>query len=381
MSDSTFPVKEGRLLFLDNLRTFLILLVVVNHAGWVYERSGLLSSLWIVNDPAKNDLAGILNLIIDMFLMPTMFFISGYFTPLSVKTRTAWSFVKSRLKRLMLPWIIAVLTLIPLYKVIFLYSRNLPQDNLLSYFHFSGDILINQGWLWFLPVLFLFDMLYLLLTRVNPVKIKFGLKTAVASIFVLGFIFSFCMSYFGLYGWTKTFLLDFQNERLLIYFLMFLLGALSYKQNVFDVKPASKTLYYILAGTIWIPMNVYIIFLVNIFLNPGHFIFSKIVDLALIWSGFHLSLLGLLYIMVSTFRYYLNKGGVVIKRINSNSYGVYIIHFIVVGIVALVLLDTGLSSLAKYGSLIVLSYAISNLIVYLYKVLIIRAKNSIPNPA
>ncbi len=79
--------EENRLFFLDNLRTFIIFLVVFFHAGWVYEKSGILSAVWIVDDPSKNDLAGILNLIMDMFMMPTMFFISGYFAPLSLKTK------------------------------------------------------------------------------------------------------------------------------------------------------------------------------------------------------------------------------------------------------------------------------------------------------
>lgn len=82
--------EQDRLWFLANLRTFLIVLVVLNHVGWVYEKGGMLSAVWIVSDPAKNNLAGILNLIIDMFLMPTMFFISGYFTPKSVKARSEW---------------------------------------------------------------------------------------------------------------------------------------------------------------------------------------------------------------------------------------------------------------------------------------------------
>jgi peptidoglycan/LPS O-acetylase OafA/YrhL len=359
--------KENRLLFLDNLRTFIILLVVFYHAGWVYERSGFLSSVWIVDDPSKNDLTGILNMIMDMFMMPTMFFISGYFTPLSLRTKNGWTFLKSRFKRLMIPWILAVFTLIPLYKVIFLYSRNLPQENLVSYFHFNGGILINQGWLWFLPVLFLFDLFYFILSRVNPVTLKFSLRGAVLTIFLIGFIYSFCMSIFKYYGWTKTILLDFQNERLLIYFMTFLLGSLCYKLNVFNTQPTHKKLYYFLCSTIWIPMNVYIVFLINLVLNPGNYIFSKIIDVILVWVSFHLSLLSLLYVIINTFRYFLNRKGKLINRLNNYSYGVYIIHFIVMGGIAVILLNTTIPSLTKYAVLIVSTFVASNLIVALYK--------------
>lgn len=49
--------KGRRLLFLDNLRTFIIFGVVCFHCGWVYESSGVLSSVWIVDDPSKNNMA------------------------------------------------------------------------------------------------------------------------------------------------------------------------------------------------------------------------------------------------------------------------------------------------------------------------------------
>lgn len=131
----------------------MIFLVVLYHAGGVYESSGIWASFWLVDDPSTNNLAGILNLIIDICVMPTIFFISGFFTPFSLKNRNGLEFLKSRIKRLIVPWIIAVLTLIPLYKIIFLYSRNLPQESWSSYFHWSNGIW-SQNWLWFLPVLF-----------------------------------------------------------------------------------------------------------------------------------------------------------------------------------------------------------------------------------
>jgi peptidoglycan/LPS O-acetylase OafA/YrhL len=367
MTENEGTMTGNRIFFLDNLRTFIILLVVIYHAGWVYESSGTLSSVWIVDDPSKNELIGLFNLIIDMFVMPVMFFISGYFTPLSLAKKTGWTFLKSRIKRLMVPWLIAVLTLIPLYKVIFLYSRNLPPENLISYFYFKGEILINQGWLWFIPVLFLFDLLYFSLSKVNPVKLGLGLKGAVFTIFIVGFIYSFYMSFYNHYGWTKTILLDFQNERLLIYFMMFLLGALCYKEKVFNSAPTGKKLYYFICFTSWIPMNVYIIFLINIFVNPGNYIISGIVDVALIWLGFHLSLLSLLYIIINTFRYYLNRGGKIINQLNTYSYGVYIIHFIVLGGIALILLPTTLPALSKYVILGISTFAVSNLLMYIYK--------------
>ena len=38
----------NRIYFLDNLRTFMIFLVVIYHAGGVYESSGIWASFWLV---------------------------------------------------------------------------------------------------------------------------------------------------------------------------------------------------------------------------------------------------------------------------------------------------------------------------------------------
>jgi len=124
---SQAALRGNRIFWLDNLRTFMIFCVVLLHAGIVYDSSMAGALFWIVDDPSTNSVSGNINLILDIFVMATIFFISGYFSPLSLENKSAWFFVKLKFKRLMVPWIIAVVTLIPLFKFIFLYSRNLPQ--------------------------------------------------------------------------------------------------------------------------------------------------------------------------------------------------------------------------------------------------------------
>ena len=359
-------ITEYRIYWLDNLRTFMIFLVVLCHAGWVYESSGLGALFWIVDDPSINNLSGILNLITDIFAMPTIFFISGFFTPLSMKNKKVWVFLKSKFRRLIIPWIIAVLTLIPLYKIIFLYSRNLPQESWTTYFHWSNGIW-GQNWLWFLPVLFLFNLLYLPFSKV---KIRFPnipLKSVVVGTFIVGFAYSLSMDIFGLQGWTKIGLLDFQNERLLIYFMAFLMGALCFRLKVFNAKPGSKMLYIIVNATNWIPITVYIFFLLHPWFKPGHYIVSELVHRLILWLSFQLSLLCLVYMMIETFRRHLDKPGKFRNELNKNAYGVYIIHVIVMGIFALIMLHIAIPSLLKYFVLTVSTYAACNLAIYSYR--------------
>ena len=359
-------VKGNRIYFLDNLRTFMIFLVVLVHAGGVYESSGTWASFWIVDDPATNNLSGLLFIILDIFMMPTIFFVSGFFALLSLKNKSGWEFFKSKFKRLMIPWFIAVMTLIPLYKVIFLYSRNLPQEHWTTYFHWSNGIW-SQNWLWFLPVLFLFDILYLLFSKLKMRVPNISLKLAVTCTFIIGFVYSLGMDIFGLRGWTKTILLDFQNERILIYFMAFLLGALSFRLKVFETKPKSRILYLVTNSIAWIPVTVYIFFLLYPWFKPGSFIVSRIIDRSIVWFCFHLSLLCLGYVMIETFRRYQDKQGRLRNELNKNSYYVYIVHVIVMGGLALLLLNLAIPSLLKHLTLTVSTFAACNLIVHFYR--------------
>ena len=358
-------ITKYRIYWLDNLRTFMIFLVVLLHAAVVYEKNRMGAAWWIVVDPSNSDLPGIVFLILNIFVIATIFFISGFLTPLSLKNKTGWAFLKSKFKRLMIPWIIAVLTLIPLYKIIFLYSRNLRRESWTTYFHW--DSIWSQNWLWFLPVLFLFDMLYLCLSKVHINMSHITFKRAFWAVFLISVLYSFCMDFFNLHGWTKTILIDFQNERILIYFIVFLLGALSYKLRIFESEWKNKKLDIALHYTGWIPINLYIFLLIYSLIKPGEYLFSEIIDTLILRLNFVLSLAYLLYVMVTTFRKYLNKQGAIMMELSRNSYGVYIIHVIVMGSMALTMLNTAIPSLLKYFILTISTFIASNLIISLYR--------------
>ena len=193
--------KRDRIYFLDNLRTILIFLVILYHAGGVYESSGAWALFWIVDDPAVNDLSGIFGVIIDIFVMALMFFIAGYFTPLSLKNKDSLSFLKSKFRRLIVPWVVAVLVFVPLYtRLSFLASRNLPQEHWSTYFHFSNGF-ISQSWMWFLPLLFMFNIVYLLISRIGFRLPNISFKWATLIVFVVGWVYSVGMDISNLRGW------------------------------------------------------------------------------------------------------------------------------------------------------------------------------------
>jgi hypothetical protein len=75
----------------------------------------------------------------------------------------------------------------------------------------------------------------------------------------------------------------------------------------------------------------------------------------------------MLYILINTFRYYFYKQDKIREELNNNSYNVYIIHVIVMGGIALTMLNTEIHSLLKYLILIISAFIVSNLLVSFYR--------------
>lgn len=367
---------KTRIYFLDNLRTFLIFLVVLLHSGLVYEF--VLENSWIVVDTVKNNNIGLIRMYLDLFVMFTIFFISGYFVRYSVKGKSGWAFIKSKFKRIMLPWIIAVLTLIPAYKAIFLYSRGLPQEEWFTYFHFyqrvGSDLMFFannpvQNWLWFLPVLFLFQLIYLGMTKIKLLNVKVSLKTGVLLTFLVS---SFYASFIALSehsGWTHNIILHFQNERLLVYFSSFLLGSLCNKLNVLESFQKNWKSNLLANMILSASVGVYTIFALNLFFNmitPGrnHFFISQVADIIIMHTSATLSMLGFLYVLIYLFKFRFNKINSLMSQLNKSSYSVYIIHVIVLGVIAVILLPIQVPAFAKYFLLTIFTFVISNMIIY-----------------
>ncbi len=370
---------KPRLHFLDNLRTFLIFTVVLYHASIVFQPG--FEHMWLVSDDQKSNSIGLIGLYGDVFGMFLLFFISGYFMPRSIQNKSPLTFIKSKFNRIMLPWLMAVFTLIPIYKAIFLYSRGMPQEIWYSYFHFfqrtGSDLTLwsndpTQHWLWFLPVLFLFQVLYLCMSKTKLLNINISLKSAIGLVFIIGLAYSLVISFTHHRGWYYSAVVDFQRERLLIYFMVFLMGSLCYKLEIFNTDKRSKK-YLIIANVVLsLAITAFTIFAMNLFLNlvypeRNHFIVSKVFDVTTYYVSLLLCMLSFLYVLLDLFKFSINKNTRFWKFLNPNSYQVYIIHMIVIGIVALPLGYVSIPIFIKLPILVIISYALSNLIVYSYR--------------
>jgi hypothetical protein len=122
-------------------------------------------------------------------------------------------------------------------------------------------------------------------------------------------------------------------------------------------------LYIVACCTAWIPVTVYMFALLIPLLSPAGIMISPVADWLIYWASFYVSLLCMMYLVIETFWRYLDRTGRIWQELNRNSFYVYIIHVIVIGVIALILLNTALPSMVKYVTLVVATYVASNLIV------------------
>ena len=359
--NSTLQTPGPRIVYLDSLRTFLVFLVIVLHAALVYESGGFASTWWVVTDRATSDAASVAVFLIDVFVMPAIFFIAGFFTPKSLAKNGGVSFAVNKAKRLMIPWAVAVLTLMPMYKFIFLYSRSMPQDRWTNYFYWNNGI-FGQAWLWFLPVLFIVGILYIPLSKI---RIQMHPALAIAAAVSVCIANSLIMETFGLTGWTKNAFVNFQNERIVTYIVYFLLGAYAFNTGLLERIFKHRKIFLISAPFAPLLLGAYIfLFLFRIF-HPASLIISPEADGLLLHILFHGGLAGILYFLIGIFKFFpLPKTA---EKLNPNTYGVYIIHNVILGIFALMMLHLNIRGTLKFMLLSLATFTVSHAMVWAYR--------------
>lgn len=148
-------VNAGRNTGFDALRIFMIVLVVGLHAAMTY--MAYVPPWWYVIDSRKSIVFTALVIALDSFPMSVLFFLAGYFAPASLAKRGAWPFVRDKLLRLGLPWVVGVVAVAPFLAKACMLSLGLPSPTLGELWHmfFLGPW-YQQGHYWFLGVLLLF---------------------------------------------------------------------------------------------------------------------------------------------------------------------------------------------------------------------------------
>tara|TARA_R110002073_G_scaffold118918_1_gene258644 strand:+ start:538905 stop:540119 length:1215 start_codon:yes stop_codon:yes gene_type:complete len=143
-----------RLHSMDALRAVAMLLGVVLHGGMAYMDN--VWSKWVANDPASNHAFDTMFWFIHLFRMQVFFLIAGFFACMLVARYGAGKFASNRLKRVGLPLVIGIFTIVPLCNAVWTWGFNLqatPEEQVplaSAIAGWFGMAFLNQWHLWFL---------------------------------------------------------------------------------------------------------------------------------------------------------------------------------------------------------------------------------------
>jgi hypothetical protein len=223
------PKAKARNAALDRARTFLTLVVLFHHSVIPYTYFGHTDpKFWIGFDAVV--------LATDSFFMAMFFFLSGLFVWPGLVRKGPFSYLRDRLLRLGLPFVICAFTIIP----IAYYAIALHQTPDVSFADFWWKTVTVGPWpsgpIWFLWVLLAFDLVASLLCRLRPNLLDpinhlslraserpaefFAVMLAVTAIlYIPGRV------YFGAGSWFEFGPFSVQHGRVLLYATYFFFGA------------------------------------------------------------------------------------------------------------------------------------------------------------
>ncbi len=96
--------SHSRFYYMDNLRALAMLLGIFFHAALAYVTT--LQELWLAADPANSEVIGFIVWFTHTFRMPLFFIIAGFFSFMLIEKRGTSAYLKHRLKRIGIPFLI-----------------------------------------------------------------------------------------------------------------------------------------------------------------------------------------------------------------------------------------------------------------------------------
>jgi glucan biosynthesis protein C len=348
-----------RIPFLDNLRYLMVVLVVLFHAVAAY---AIVAPHWAVHD-TTTVAASVYRELFDVFLMPVLFFVAGYFALPSLKKRGTWEFLKDKFRRLLVPWALAVLIVLPLA----VYDKPVkPVQPFWRYWlNYLGSFevrlrfsqtpvgITSQAIYWYISLLFVFflgfALIYALVRRSRgaapisaagkPASGRAAL-IALAAFGLLNFAVHFILlllvpdsSWFTFYMF-----LEFQVTRLVPFIGCFALGVIAQSQGWFDGgRPlGSVPLWAAVSAVLAV---VYLVFGKPMFADTSgtvNFAVGYLLVFALLRSFL---LLSMLILLLSFGIRFWNHASGFDRQLAAGSYNIYLLHFFIVVILQTALLE------------------------------------------
>uniref|UniRef100_UPI003216FD48 acyltransferase family protein n=1 Tax=uncultured Draconibacterium sp. TaxID=1573823 RepID=UPI003216FD48 len=328
-------MSKPRLFYIDNLRIFLISLVVLLHLNITYGAPGD----WYYNESEAGMpeiiLQAMFNITNQAFFMGMFFFISAYFTAASLQRKTTGKFLKDRLIRLGIPLLVFYFVLNPLTNFIHYYFIKHEAVT------FTGFLTNPRAWgfgpMWFVETLLIFTLIYLLIKRLKwKIRMNFpGTKVIVIAAVLIG-LAQYIIRIWLPVGWSLPHT-GLQFPFFVQYIFMLIFGVVAYNNNWLETISFKSALRWFVFAQIMIltvlPAMLYVGGKesgIEAFVGGGTWqsfawaIWEQLVGFAMI-----MGLLGLA-------KKYRNHQGYLARQLSDSAYGVYVIHPpVIVGISAL----------------------------------------------
>ena len=342
----------ARLLFVDNIRVFLTILVLLHHLMITYSGTGS----WYYNEGREDTLTvfvgGSFCSINQAYFMGLFLLISAYFVPGSYDRKGAGRFVKDRLIRLGIPLAVFSWVLHPLFVyggLVMAYDLRLSFWEFIAteYFVKYRQPVIGAGPLWFVEVLLIFSLVYALwrlVFRARPadltVEARFPGNGTIAFFAVLLGVAGFLVR---LVFPMDEYLFEPLNLQLGFfaqYIVLFIVGLIAYRRNWLVTLP-EKT------GRLWLGVAALFV-LIGVGIQGA--MATGVMSGALSKGGWHWEAMtyalyesflcvsmciGVIY----AFRRLLNHQGKLARFLVPNAYTAYVIHALVITAVAMVASD------------------------------------------
>ena len=352
------PKAATRILFIDNLRIYLTILVVLHHLMIIYSGSGG----WIYHEGRQDEITSAIGswftAINHAYFMGLFLFVAAYFVPGSYDRKGAARFLKDRLFRLGIPlavysWIIRPLLL---YAGLSNYGDlSLSFGEWYSQQYFRDYALVGGGPLWFISALLLFSVVYAIVRLLMPslpanpaIETSFPGNDAIAVFAVMIALISFMVRLWFPSDWVYR-PLAFQFADFPQYIALFIVGLVAYQRNWLLGLPQA-------VARRWLAIAILLILLYPVigilgggltdstpFLGGWHW--QALIN-AMLQSFLCLSMvIGLIYL----FRRHVDRQGPVAGFLSRNAYTSYLIHEPVITFAALAAMGLMLYPLLKFG--------------------------------
>lgn len=348
---SEMQEKSGsRLFYLDNLRIFLTILVILHHTAIAYGASGD----WVITDPAVDELSPIIltffTAVNQSYFMSAFFLLGGYFTPRSLERKGNSAFLKDRLIRLGIPILVYSVLIYNLNQAILgVWLRGLPFRWTLGY---------QTGHLWFLQALLIFAVIYVVYRawagrdpqqRRGMVQDRFPSDWAlILSIVLLTGLTFVVRLEFPVGEWVSP---GFQLAHFVHYTFAFFMGILAYRGGWFHSLERKQARRWGLVAVAMLPLFFIIAILGGALESDA--------ALAKFLGGLHwqalayttwesIMFIAVLTFLLYTFRERFNQTGPRARFMAASVYTVYIVHQTVVIALNVLLLPVSIPTIVKF---------------------------------